>query len=185
MLLLPLAIAASLLVSQANNDVPSHDQLNRFMFFAVLEGLMEDGAPDPVIKYLLAKDKEGHYVNFVYGCKLCTPTIEAMRAFLMRRNFYFSRKGEPNFSQPRFSKDLEKQLMSKLSTERFRALSHLIDRYVRARFTRLRLTDAERLPWRHAIGTATGEAGKLPKPASMNECPTCEGSYRFLSNKKR
>ena len=60
-------------------------EFNRFLFFAVLEGLYEDGVSQPVVDRILERDKPpGRYANFVYSCPICSPVVDAFRAFSRR-----------------------------------------------------------------------------------------------------
>ena len=69
------------------------DEFDRMIFYAVLEGLYEDGVSNEAVDIVLLKDPtSGSYAHFVYGCPICAPTIDAFRMYRARPQFY-SRKG--------------------------------------------------------------------------------------------
>ena len=59
------------------------DPACRLVFFAVLQGLYEDGVSDEVVNSIVPPDKKGREKmrhSFVLDCPLCQPTYEAFCA---------------------------------------------------------------------------------------------------------
>lgn len=149
---------------------PSDAALNRFVFFAVLEGLFEDGMPAETVDLILSKNDKGEYENFIYACPICTPSVEAFRAFQMRRQFYHGRKGEAYFDakpDPLFD-EIAKQAQQKRYNK---ALDTLMQRYIKRRLDRLNLSADERAVWLAAL-----KVGQEKMKNTYDHCPWCAGA---------
>jgi len=161
---------------------PEEASLDRFLFFAVLEGLCEDGVPDAAVAKVLEKDGEGRLRNFVLSCPVCTPVVEGFLAYSVRDTFTFGRKGDP-FPAPNPPED-GRTIAAGLAAEDLRArgaaLQAFVERCVEARFRRLRLTPAEQAPWRDLLkqgmkkGMDALQRGASPGFAH-DSCPSCDG----------
>jgi hypothetical protein len=178
------AAAAALPASSEGGSPELGLESNRFLFFATLEGLCEDGLSDAAVKAVLEKDEKGHYRNFVYACPVCSPVVEGFRAYAMRNQFYYSRKGDPlapwyDESNPSPLANLEARLTGTDATARGKALHDLVERYVQRRMDRLRLRDDERAAWRQLlqIGRKKG-MGFLGQSEGFQHksCPSCDGA---------
>jgi hypothetical protein len=154
---------------------PSDAQLNRFVFLAVLEGLYEDSMPDEIVKEILSQNDKQEFLNFVKNCPICTPTLEAFRAYRLRAQFYYERKGEP-YSDPRPAEVdalLEENSKNAKAHRYNTALDRLMKRYMSHRLDRLRLSDDERSSWKAAL--AKGQ----DKMSDYDHCPWCAGAADF------
>ena len=153
----------------------------RFLFFATLEGACEDALSEDAVKVILEKDEKGHYRHFVYACPVCSPVVEGLRAYAMRQEFYYSRKGDPmvDDSRPSAVVDMAGRLVNGEAAAKGAALKFLVERWVNRRMDRLRLTEAERAEWLQAmkIGRKKG-MGSLPQSAGFEHksCPSCDGA---------
>ena len=160
---------------------PGGPALDRFLFFAVLEGACEDALPDEAAKAALAQDGKGRYRHFVYACPVCSPVVEALRAYAMRQDFYYSRKGDPMVDDrnPSPVADLAGRLAGKEPKAQGAALKALVERWVKRRMERLRLTDLEKARWQQAMeeGRKKGMSG-LPRSEGFEHrsCPSCDGA---------
>ena len=160
---------------------PAGAACDRFLFFAVLEGACEDALPDAAVKVILEKDGKGHYRHFVVGCPVCSPVVEGLRAYGMRDEFYYSRKGDPLVAEvsPAPVAALAARLADGEPRSRGAALRDLVERWVNRRMDRLRLTEPERAEWRQAmqIGRKKG-MGALPASEGFEHgsCPSCDGA---------
>ena len=160
---------------------PGGGTWNRFLFFATLEGACEDGISGDAVKAILEKDGKGHYRHFVYGCPVCSPVVEGVRAYGMRGEFYYSRKGDPLVAEvsPAPVAALAARLADGEPRSRGAALRDLVERWVNRRMDRLRLTEPERAEWRQAmqIGRKKG-MGALPASEGFEHgsCPSCDGA---------
>jgi hypothetical protein len=168
----------------------SGETLDRFLFFATLEGLAEDAMPDEAVKAVLEKDAEGNHRNFVYGCPVCTPVAEGFRAFAMRRDFLFSRKmwdpltGRPDpalggEARPSPVARLAARLAGEDRKARGAALHEFVSRCTERRLARLRHTPEQVEGWRRIFeegrkkGMSVLEASK---GFDMKSCPSCDGT---------
>jgi hypothetical protein len=164
---------------------PERDpSLDRFLFFATLEGLCEDSMPDDAVKAALEKDAKGRYRNFVYACPVCSPVVEAFRAYAMRWEFYFSRKGDPltpwtGADNPSPVADIAARLAGADPGARGAALHDFVGRCVERRLERLRLTPEETARWRQWFAEARKKGmAALPRSEGFQHksCPSCDGS---------
>ncbi len=161
---------------------PDSPACNRFLFFAVFEGACEDALPDAAVKAALEMDEKGRYRHFVYACPVCSPVVEGLRAYAMRHEICFSRKGDPllDESVPSPVADLAANLAGGDPAAKGAALKSLVERWVNRRMDRLRLTDAERAEWRHTmeVGRKKG-MGLLPRSEGFEHksCPSCDGAW--------
>jgi hypothetical protein len=152
--------------------------LTRFLFFAMLEGLVADGVPDQTVERVLERTEEGDYVNFVYACDICTPTIEALTAYAKRGDFYYSRKGDALVGESTLPAELRGLLDHADAAKRREGIEKLVNRYVERRFKELRYTEAEAQPVRNALVVAKKRGGVM-RPAiqaDLKECPSCKGA---------
>jgi len=158
---------------------------HRQIFYAVLEGLFEDGVSDEDVDRILMIDpKTKAPMHFVYGCPLCNPALDALRVYRVRGPWHYKAAGNT------FGRGLDAQTRASLASDamadRFGAVQGLIQRWVKARMKLMRLTKDERAQWTHAIadmskkGNAmlselrrSGRAGEL---GTMKACPICSGA---------
>lgn len=150
---------------------------NRFLFFAVLEGLVVDGVPDETVAKIL-EQKDGHFVNFVYACQICSPTIEALKAYAMREEFFHGRKGDPLVGKPEVPAEIARLLDHSEAAKRREGIERLVNRFVERRFKELRYTEAETQPVRLALAEAKKRGGVMSpaQKAEMPDCPSCKGA---------
>jgi len=157
--------------------------LDRFLFFATLEGLCEDGVSDRAARAALETDADGRYLNFVYGCPICTPVTEGLRAFLLRAEFARDRKNPAGVllggGEDEVSRRLDARLADGDRAARGAALHGLVERWTRRHMDRLRLNDEERAQWRQ-----TFEEGRKKGMSRLGDskgfgfkaCPSCDGA---------
>jgi hypothetical protein len=169
---------------RAAADARSPD-LRRELFFAVLEGLYEDGVENDVVDALLQPDPEtGSPMSFVWGCPICMPSFDALRLYRARPRL--TDKLERDTFGPGLAPVVRERLLSSSFEERQRALEPLVRSWVERRMARLRLDDAERAIWRREIETRAkdgmgqlamarerGWAGALGR---VGECALCRGA---------
>lgn len=153
-------------------------EFNRFIFFAVLEGLYEDGVPEATVTRILERRaNEGFYVHFVYACPICGPTVDAFRAYSRRQDFHYGWK-QPDSAY--LGGPLPPDLLQALENpdvSTFRnGLERLVQRFLNRRMDLLRFTPDDRKSVHAAMqtGRKQGMAG-LPKfNPEMKKCPSCE-----------
>lgn len=175
----------ALLAALALAAVPDGDRtrplgprdLNRFLFFAVLEGLVVDGVPDETVGKIL-EQKDGRYLNFVYACGICHPTIDALRFYAKRDDLYYGTKGDPLVGRPELPAEIARLLDHAEAAKRREGITMLVNRCVERRFKELRYTEAEAKPVRLALEGAKKKGGVMSpaQQAEMPECPSCKGA---------
>jgi hypothetical protein len=158
---------------------PSFDQ---FLFFATLQGLCEDSIPAAAVDAALEQDEKERYVNFVYGCPVCHPVLEGFRAYAMRPQFLYSRKG-PNGLLGGGADEASSALAARLAgadrADRGAALHGLVERWTKRHMDRLRLTEEERAQWRQSFAEGRKKGmGRLESSDGFahKSCPSCEGA---------
>jgi len=163
----------------------SFSEQHRAVFFAVLEGLYEDGVSDEDVDRILRVDPATKAPrHFVPGCPLCNPALDAFRAYRSRGDWHYKSGG--NTFGPGLDESTRRALASEKLGDRFAAVQGLIQRWVSARVRLMRLTNAERKQWNLAIAEMArkgneilgsmrtfGTAGEL---GTMKACPICSGA---------
>jgi hypothetical protein len=170
----------------------SHE--HRFVFYAILEGLYEDGVSDEALKLIvpdvksMANLKDPEKTNFIPSCPLCTPAFDAFCAYKSRPIFH----GQEASKTDSFGDGLPEATLVKLRgapTERRNAIRDLIEKYIARRLELLYLEVEERedvmLRLRevrqdgHAalVRVQNGEQGEALKMvyAGWKFCPNCTG----------
>jgi hypothetical protein len=175
--------AAASTVAPAPVQDPADDSrtLGRFLFFATLEGLCEDGLPDRSVAAVLEQDEKGRYRNFVYACPVCSPVLEGFRAYAIRHDkIYYSRKGDPLVGDPSPAiAAVVEGLASPEAMRRGRALDAFVRRCVERRMERLRFRDEEKQGMRIRLeeGRKKGmEALPSSEGFQFKSCPSCDGA---------
>jgi hypothetical protein len=169
----------------ATDRPDSFSLAHRTVFFAVLEGLYEDGVATKDVERILMVDPATKTpMHFVYGCPLCSPALDALRAYAKRLDWEY--KGKPNT----FGHGLDEKARAALASDdfptRFAAVQGLIKRWLGRRLKLMRLTPKEKREWVDVIGDMSkkgnallaefrrsGTAGELGK---AKECPICSGA---------
>lgn len=134
------------------------DPACRLVFFAVLQGLYEDGVSDEVVNSIVPPDKKGREKmrhSFVLDCPLCQPTFEAFCAYQARPRFL----GEDRAATlgKGLSEKTVQGLMSKTVSIRLITLRGPIKRWVEARLVSMKLDAGEREKWWKDIMARSGQ----------------------------
>ncbi len=162
---------AALLLAWCASPTPSLTELDRgrFLYFAVLEGLWEDGAPADALRPLLAAPRE----HFVPKCPICTPVTQALLDYVNTTDIaVYGGRGRG------FPPDVELALRSRVRDERRRALESLVARCVERRFGRLRMDGPERAAMRALIDEGKRDGMAMMEPGFGDHCPSCAGATR-------
>lgn len=167
---------------------------HRFVFFAILEGLYEDGVPREAID-LIVPDADAMTVpgkpgltNFVESCPLCAPAFDAFRTYKLRPAFYGVQDGKLSTFGFGLGEDTMKGLRGS-PWERRETIRRMIEGYVARRLQLLALDDEERTDMLvrlrdmkkegHAAlaRVRRGEEGESLKKiyADWKFCPNCAG----------
>lgn len=134
------------------------DPACRLVFFAVLQGLYEDGVSDEVVNNIVPPDKKGREKmrhSFVLDCPLCQPAYEAFCVYQSRPRFTDEDKASS------LGKGLPEKtvdgLMSKAVSTRLITLRGPIKRWVENRLVSMKLDTTERQKWWDDIVARAGQ----------------------------
>ncbi len=128
---------------QVGRSLP-HEQVQQLIFFGVLEGLYTDGVETRVASVIATIDEpEGIPHNFVYGCPICMPALDAFRVYAARPGFYRDKIGRNTFGAG-LDPAIEARLLSDDSQQRRDTLQQLIDRWVDERIATSGFDDQQR-----------------------------------------
>ncbi len=180
----------------SSHEDPTFDEGSRFIFFAVLEGLYEDGVSNADVDQILLRKPGQGYFHFIYACPVCTATIWALEAYRKRPDSFYSLKtGHSGTFGPGLTGPLHAQLYDADPHVRLAAINSLMQRWMSRRMELLRLTAAEKASllkkleamrqrgmnvladFRHddhgGAGTMETEA---PAYVDLDECVVCNGA---------
>jgi hypothetical protein len=148
LVLLSLSSARSLQSENPEDETKYHREF-RLIFFAVLEGLYEDGVAGEALE-LIIPDERGMMIddapektNFVYACPICTPTFDALRLYKSRSPFYAQKSTKFNTFGLGVSDEVMKELRG-TPQQRRNAIEKLINKWIQKRLNNTKLTDCER-----------------------------------------
>jgi hypothetical protein len=160
----------------------------QLVFFAVLEGLYEDGVSTDDVDRILAVDPRTKQPrleeHFVYACPLCMPVFDAMVLYRSRPRFH-GRKDSADTFGPGLESALKKKLDSVQKADQLEAIQTLVNRWVGRRLDSMRLTKDEREQWTAVIeeGRQKGmafiqavQAGNRNEYLGWRGCAICDGS---------
>jgi hypothetical protein len=160
----------------------------QLVFFAVLEGLYEDGLSTADVEQILAVDpltKQPRYSeHFVGACPLCLPAFDACQLYRSRPHFYGLKEAVDKFG-PGLEPALVKKLHSDKKVEQLDAILTLVNRWVSRRLDSMRLTKDEREHWTAVIeegrkrgmqGLEQAQAGNRNEYVGWKGCAICDGT---------
>ena len=168
------------------------DPVCKMVFFAVLEGLYEDGVSTEAAASVVGRAKDGKAEirrTFVFQCPLCHPVYEAFRAYQQRPAF--RDKGDT------FGKGIDAKLEAGLRSEdlltRQRALQELVQRWVERRLNGMGLSPEQKSDWARRLKERSGEGNarldqlkgtdawyRLWGYGFCAACAGCEGACKIL-----
>lgn len=167
-------------------DLWTYDELQRQIFFAVLEGLYVEGVSNEAVDAICAIDPvHGYTANFVWSCPICMPAYEAFALYRARPPFRTRKGGGDTFGAGLAPDEVERITTGDIA-ERQKAIMELVGRWTQRRVESLRLTPDERAQWDVKLGAmrekgmaildqyrASGLGGSY---AQMKECPFCDAA---------
>ena len=121
----------------------------KLIFYAVLEGLFEDGVAGEALELIIPDARSmtledaPEKTNFVYACPICMPTFDALRLYQARLPFYAQKATKYNTYGPGLSEEILKQLRG-TPFQRRDAIEALINKWIQRRLDNLKITDCER-----------------------------------------
>lgn len=155
------------------------------IFYAVLEGLYDEGVDNDDVDVLLREDpKTKALMHFVYGCPLCHPAIDALRLYRGRPKFH-GLKGEADTFGPGLSAPERGQLQNADIVVRLGVLQGFIERSLQRKLSSMRLTKDERTAWHRALAEMREKGGEFLARArehgtagdlgAAKGCAVCDG----------
>ncbi len=186
---LPIVLVSITLSTQADDKNPRPmESVDALVFFAVLEGLYVEGAASKDVEVILERRKmagglEG-FVNFVYGCPLCIPALNALTVYRQRAKFPNAKGATDTFGRG-LAKDIRDGLHSAEPLVRLSTIQRLVDRWVHQRLESKRLTEAERAKYQVTLEEYRKKgAGMLANAegtgntvfAGTDRCAICDGA---------
>lgn len=157
-------------------------QYARELFFAVLEGLYEDGVSNAVVDRMLEVDSITKLPAwFVKGCPVCTPVLQALHVYRVRPTLYGVKVETDTFGLG-LAEEVQVEILHRDRARASAAIQALLERWIERRVAARRLTEVERTAWRLALedGRKRGMAilegyrGLGGSYATMKTCPACE-----------
>jgi len=152
-LILLLTSASLLYPIDPNRENPTYPSKFTFerklIFYAVLEGLFEDGVAGEALELILPDARSmtledaPEKTNFVYACPICMPTFDALRLYPARLPFYAQKATKYNTYGPGLSEEIMKELRG-TPFQRRDAIEALINKWIQRRLDNLKITDCER-----------------------------------------
>lgn len=151
----------------------------RHVFFAVYEGLSNDGVQNEDVELFLHLESKTNKSLFVTNCPLCEATKQALRTYLKRPGY-----GSDGAPQPLFGAGLpddQRERIRKSPIERAHVLQSLTKKWVGERLNSLNLSDAERQEILNKISVgvkmgATNLSQQRDKSYTVKYCPICDGA---------
>jgi hypothetical protein len=136
------------------------DPVCKMVFFAVLEGLYEDGVSNEAVDNIVGRTKDGKVEirhTFVFQCPLCHPVYEAFRLYQQRPAF--RDKGDS------FGKGIDPKLETNIRSTALRtrqgALQTLVHRWVERRLSGMGLSDEQRKDWARRLEERSNQGNAL------------------------
>lgn len=180
--LLPVPLAHP---AQDPTDGPAGAGRQATIFYAVLEGLYDEGVATADVDILLHQDPATkQYSYFVDGCPLCTPAIDALQLYRGRPKFHGRKEESDTFGTGLSAKERE-ALRGDDVPARLRVLHDFIARCLQRKLASLRLTKAESERWQLVLKEMSEKGGAMLKVdqeqrragalANAKGCSVCEG----------
>jgi hypothetical protein len=136
------------------------DPVCRMVFFAVLEGLYQDGVSSAAADSVVGKTKASAAEikqTFVFQCPLCHPVYEAFRLYQQRPTF----RDKGDTLGKGLEARLERDLRSKQLRTRQDALQACVHRWVERRLTQMRLSAEEKNDWARRLEERSQQGNAL------------------------
>ena len=118
----------------------------KLIFYAVLEGLYEDGVAGEALELIIPDERSmileeaPEKTNFVYACPICMPTFDALCLYKARSPFYAQKGTKYNTYGPGLPEEVLKQLKS-TPQDRRDTIEKLINKWIQRRLDNTQLTD--------------------------------------------
>lgn len=169
-------LTPSITPDSKSSKMPSEDhnfsETYQFIFFAVLEGLYHEGVSDTDVDALLLQNDEKSYVNFIYACPICSPTLFAIQTYKNRPQFTSLKLHNYQTEQRTFGYGLlpetSKLLHSENPKDRLKALYSLVNLWISYRMDKMNLSVDDRNKLLHKIEKDRKSGAQLLESFSKN-----------------
>jgi hypothetical protein len=167
------------------------EEHERGIFFAVLEGLYEDGVNNEVVDAILAVDPDtGYPANFVWACPICMPALNAANSYRARISFVGKKLHRDTFGAG-LEESRRAAILGDDGDRRRAAIQELVEGWIMRRLDRARLTESERADWTRAmeegrkLGMEYLEAYRSlgGSYAEMKGCPFCDAGVEAAAER--
>ncbi len=162
--------------ARAQSDPGGHDEFYRLVFFAVLEGLYEDGVSTEEVNFMLfnpAPDKQGYHY-FVYACPICMPTVQALEVYRLRPAFYGDKRRRDTLGSG-LSAEIKDKLKNGGTGVRLGVIGQLVEKWVKRKLDAMRLTEDEKKKWSDGLEERKKQGAQLVDKFGK------EGSIKFFA----
>ena len=126
-ILVPFIFAITTLPSHAEERKQAFSKPHKFIFFAVLEGLYEDGVKEKALQAMLGTSLHD---NFVYACPICMPVYQALEVYKTRPPLAGDKLGRDTFGKG-LDKETLTNLVDKGAKKRRETIRQLISKLAR------------------------------------------------------
>lgn len=164
---------------------PVWNDASQHVFFAVLEGLYEDGVSTEAVELLIGPPSlppEKRFARtFVYGCPLCHPAYEALVLYGVRGELYGQKRPVDTLGPGLAPSEMER-LQSSDEAVRRDVAQELVARWVSRRLARLDLSEADRADLARQMEKSRAQGERLLKAeqarggTGWRSCAACDGS---------
>ena len=175
-----LAAAGALGLQEAERPITNHER-TRFLFHAIFEGLVEDGAPQATVKAIIEKRNEW----FIPKCPICDAVLAAFNAYAVygeHHGWKSPRKdGLPDWFGNGWTRETVADLGNADVKKRHAVFQALVEKYVDRRFETVKMTPARKDRMQEALKIGMKEGLSRLKESGNEElfpssCPSCEGA---------
>lgn len=146
---------------------PSLGPPERFLFFAVLEGLYAEGIDPATARALLSPAGPGHFVD---KCPICGPVRSAFEAYASQPRPRLS------FKEADAPAGAKETLAGPDRTGRMEALRDLVDRSVARRIAATAAPEADRQALRTWLADGRKKGMAYKHDGFGDFCPSCDGA---------
>jgi uncharacterized C2H2 Zn-finger protein len=172
--------AAAFALQEREGPVPDGER-TRFLFHAIYEGLIEDGAQPAAVKAILDKRDEW----FVPKCPICDSVFSAFRAYFVYSDNHGWKTGRDDGMPDWYGRGWSVETLANLKhaeiKRRHGAFQALVEKYVDRRFETVRMTaerkdrmkEALKIGMKQGLESLKATGSEDHFPAS---CPSCEGA---------
>ena len=126
----------------------SFGEAHRFIFFAVLEGLYEDGVSRDDVALIMRREEGKGYEHFIYACPICTAVVQATAVYASRPEWRYKSFDDHRVLEANFGTGLPGATREGLSAKdvetRLETIFQLVSKWVNRRLERSNISETSR-----------------------------------------